>query len=44
MTPDPGTASPLVPTVTVSASGHVVTWTGSLTVTDERGCQVTVTQ
>ncbi len=35
---------PLVPTVTVTATGHQVTWSGTITASDERGCKGTVSQ
>lgn len=41
---DPCVAVPLVPTVTVSAPGQTVTWTGTLRATDTRGCTATVSQ
>ncbi len=42
--PNPCLTNPLTPTVTVSAPGHTVTWSGTLTATDERGCKGTVSQ
>lgn len=42
--PSPCVLSPLMPTVSVTAPGHVVLWHGTVTAHDERGCTATVTQ